>query len=473
MAYIFGKILKKFSLQINAAIILEADMGQWRQFHADGHNQGFVPVSTQAAQRAKWSLQVGPVGYGSPVVGPDNTIYIGTLKGELVAVDPNGTLKWRLSLSGNHHEMITASPAVGRDGNVYVVSTINAIVRDHRSGKSIERRLRKSKLHCVGPSGNLLWSFSFPENPSPSGIGGYTLSSPKVTGEQNPFVFIPSLTESAQFGRELLVIQSGNLVFRTDVSSYPPPPIVGEGPGLGDILNAIWDFISSPVDFDNSGVGQTLEQIFGYPEPTVAVIDEGSFASGPLVIVVDNYKTLKAFRWQFPILVPLWTKVSEANLRSTPAVFVNGLVAIGQYNGTVSFYDLESGEQMWKPWYKANHPVLSPPASFGRQVYFTADKKIIVLDANSKLWKQHDLGGRSLGAVALSASFAYVSANDGFYSFSFDLQNFSKNTDVVGGVSSPAIGDDGTVYVMDMNSTLWAFGGPLAGNLRDHRFKKE
>src|ERR1043165_5943067 len=119
-------------------------MGKWRQFHADGRSQGFVPVSTEIAQRAKWSLQVGPVGYGSPVVGPDNTIYIGTLKGELAAINPNGTLKWKRSLSGNHSEMIPASPAVGRDGNIYAVSTINAIVRDHRSGKTIERRLRKS-----------------------------------------------------------------------------------------------------------------------------------------------------------------------------------------------------------------------------------------------------------------------------------------------------------------------------------------
>ncbi|MES2344517.1 MAG: PQQ-binding-like beta-propeller repeat protein [Chlamydiota bacterium] len=448
-------------------------MSSWRQFHADGRNQGFAPVRTAIAEQPKWTIEVGPVGYGSPVVGTDNTIYIGTLKGELVAVNPNGTVKWRRSLIGNHPGVITASPAVGNDGNIYVISTVNAVVTDHRGDRVTTRRIKKSTLYCVNPAGNVLWSFPFPDNVAPSGMGGYTLSSPKVWGDQNPFIFIPAIFVTSGFAFELLVVQSGNLIFRTDIASYPPSPITADGPGLGDILSGIWDFISSPVDFDTSGVGPTLEKTFGYPEPTVAVVDYGKYADKPLILIEDSYKTLKAFRWEFPILIPLWTKTSNPSLRSTPAVFTNGLVAVGEYNGTVSFYDLESGKELWKPWYKANQPVLSPPASFGRQVYFTADKKLIVLDANSELWKQHDLGGRCLGAVALSASFAYVSANDGLYTFSFDLQNVSKNGNVIGGVSSPAIGNDGTVYVMDLRNTLWAFGDQVAARsrspIRDHR----
>jgi outer membrane protein assembly factor BamB len=276
---------------------------------------------------------------------------------------------------------------------------------------------------------------------------------------------VPAIFQTSGFAFDLLVIRSGDLIFRTDIASYPPAPIVGEGPGLGDILESIWDFISSPIDFDPSGVGPTLEATFGFPEPTLAIVDYGRYANEPLVIMEDNYKTLKAFRWEFPILIPLWEKVSKGSLRSTPAVFVNGVLSLGEKDGTVSFYDLDSGNETWKPWYKAGHSVLSPPASFGRQVYFAANKKLIVLDTHSELWKQHDLGGRCLGAVALSASFAYLSANDGFYTFSFDLQNLSKNRDVIGGISSPAIGDDGTVYVMDLRKRLWAFGGPPAARV--------
>jgi len=434
-------------------------MARWRQFHADGQNQGFVPIQTTIAQQPKWHIEIGPVGYGSPVIGADNTIYIGTLKGEIVAINPNGTIKWRQALIGNHPGIITGSPAVAKDGNIYVISTVNLQSRDHRGGKVVVRRIRKSTLHCLDPSGRIVWSFQFPDNAAPSGLGGYTFSSPKVWGDQNPFIFVPAIFETSGFAFELLVIQSGNLVFRTDIASYPPAPITGEGPGLGDILEGIWDFINSPVDFDTSGVGPTLEETFGFPEPTLAIVDYGQYANQPLVIIEDNYKALKVFRWEFPILIPLWTKVSKASLRSTPATFVNGLLAIGESDGTICFYDVDSGNELWKPWYKANHSVLAPPASFGRQVYFAADKKLIVLDANSKLWEQHDLGGRCLGAVALSANFAYVSATDGLYTFSFDLQNFSKNSAVIGGISSPAIGDDGTVYVMDLRNTLWAFGG--------------
>jgi outer membrane protein assembly factor BamB len=448
-------------------------MARWRQFHADGQNQGFVPIHTEIAAQHKWNIEIGPVGYSSPVIGADNTVYIGTLKGELVAVNPNGTIKWRRSLIGNHPGIIYASPAVGKDGNIYCISSINAIVRDHRGEKDVTRRVRKSTLYCIDPAGTILWSCPFPDNVSPSGMGGYTFSSPKVWGDQSPYIFVPATFSTSGYAIELLVIQEGNIIFRTDVASYPPFPITADGPGFMDILEGIWDFISSPVDFDPSGVGPTLEKTFGFPEPTIAVIDFGQHAEKPVILIQDNFKTLKAFRWEFPILIPLWTKVTKTSLRSTPAVFTNSLVAIGDYDGTVSFYDLESGKELWKPWYKANQPVLSPPASFGRQVYFAANKKLIVLDSNSKLWKQHDLGGKCLGAVALSANLGYASANDGLYSFSFDLQNVTKNSNVIGGISSPTIGDDGTLYVMDLRNTLWAFGGQTTATshkpTRDHR----
>jgi outer membrane protein assembly factor BamB len=444
-------------------------MTRSKQYHTDGPSQGFVPVHTSKAEQPKWSVEVGAVGYGSPVIGADGTIYVGTLSGHLVAINPTGTIIWKLELtphgSANYPGVVTGSPAVGSDGNIYVVTTVNQIVRDHRGGADKEFRVRKSCLHSVSPAGFLNWTFDFPKNATPTGLGGYTTSSPKVWGDGEIHIFVPAVFSSGALGGgyavELIVInQFGNLAFRTDIASYPPSTIVGEGPGLGDILDAIWDFISSPVDFDTSGVGPTLEETFGWPEPTVAVVDYPKFADGPLIVIDDNYKTMAAFRFRSRVLMPLWKKTStDGRLRSSPAVFANNLLAIGQKDGTVSFFDVETGDEIWKPWYKASKPVMSPSASFGRQVFFVADKQLIVLDSNSELWKKQNLGGKCLGAPTLSASFVYVSANDGLYTFTFDLQEHTKNSDVIGGVSSPVIADDGTVYVMDLNKRLWAFGG--------------
>jgi hypothetical protein len=134
------------------------------------------------------------------------------------------------------------------------------------------------------------------------------------------------------------------------------------------------------------------------------------------------------------------------------------ILAIGEYGGTLVIYDVNDGSELWKPWYKANKPITAPAASFGRQIFFCATDKFIVLDANSELWQTAPLEGKSLAAPALSAAGCYVSSSAGLFAFSFDLQNFSKNADVKGGVSAPVIGDDGTIYVMDLKNNLWALG---------------
>jgi outer membrane protein assembly factor BamB len=435
-----------------------------RQYHSDGPNQGFVTIRTEEAIQPKWRVEIGPVAYASPVIGADGTIYIGTLKGDLVAVNPDGSLKWRRTLSAtpNRHYAgaVTGSAAVGSDGNIYVVSTINENIRDHRNGSTQDKKVRHSSLFSVDPEGNIRWVYAFPEIVSAYGVGAYTSSSPKVWGEGvNLRIFVPALYVSGGLAVELLVInQAGALVHKVDVSTYPPSPIVATGPGLGDILSGIWDFISSPVDFDTSGIGLTLEEQVGWPEPTLAIVDYSQFANRPLILVEDNYKQVAAFRWQSPILVPLWAKVSnKVRFRTSPAVFANGLVVVGEESGLLSLYDVESGRELWKPWYNAKKPIMAPATSFGRQIYLIAGKKLVVLDYNSTPWKEAELGGKCLGAPLLSANFVYVSATDGLYTFSFDLKNHSKNGDFAGGVSSPTVSPDGTIYAMDLRENLWAF----------------
>jgi len=73
----------------------------------------------------KWHTgQVGKANIGdgivtSPAIGSDGTIYVGTYSnnGQLYAVNPNGTLKWKTDFIG---ESIYASPAIGSDGTIYV-----------------------------------------------------------------------------------------------------------------------------------------------------------------------------------------------------------------------------------------------------------------------------------------------------------------------------------------------------------------
>ena len=67
----------------------------------------------------KWTFDVGgTIEGGTPCNSVDGTIYVGTSDGgELIAINPDGTLKWR-----KHIGECQSAPAIGKDGTVYVGS---------------------------------------------------------------------------------------------------------------------------------------------------------------------------------------------------------------------------------------------------------------------------------------------------------------------------------------------------------------
>jgi len=75
----------------------------------------------------KWLFNLGTdraIGSSSPAVSTDGTIYIGThigsgVGGEIIAVNSDGTEKWRKRIG---YECVESSPAIGEDGTVYIGS---------------------------------------------------------------------------------------------------------------------------------------------------------------------------------------------------------------------------------------------------------------------------------------------------------------------------------------------------------------
>jgi outer membrane protein assembly factor BamB len=85
----------------------------------------------------KWSFNFGAelhVADSSPAISADGTIYIGVSHddgkgGELIAVNPDGTEKWRSGYIAN--EAVSSAPAIGEDGTVYICSA------SHENDKSV------------------------------------------------------------------------------------------------------------------------------------------------------------------------------------------------------------------------------------------------------------------------------------------------------------------------------------------------
>jgi outer membrane protein assembly factor BamB len=72
----------------------------------------------------------------SPAIGPDGTIYLGSLHQKFWAVDSNGVIRWQFKTGSE----IKSSPAIGDDGTIYF-------------------GCRDRKLYAVSPKGKKKWAF--------------------------------------------------------------------------------------------------------------------------------------------------------------------------------------------------------------------------------------------------------------------------------------------------------------------------
>jgi outer membrane protein assembly factor BamB len=65
----------------------------------------------------KWNIEIGYGCDGNPSIANDGTIYVGSDK--LYAVNPNGTLRWSFNL-GENRNIVFSCPAISSDGTIYV-----------------------------------------------------------------------------------------------------------------------------------------------------------------------------------------------------------------------------------------------------------------------------------------------------------------------------------------------------------------
>ena len=87
----------------------------------------------------------------SPALAPDGTIYQGTFQGALLALTPDGKLKWQFKAGRE----IKSSPAVAADGTIYFGA-------------------RDRSFYAVTPSGKLKWAFP---------TGAWVDSSPAIAAD--------------------------------------------------------------------------------------------------------------------------------------------------------------------------------------------------------------------------------------------------------------------------------------------------
>ena len=279
----------------------------WPSAHGNSANTGFAMVDTAPAY---WPSAQQPLGFmapgANPVVGPDGTLYVGNLQGQLRAFHADGTPYWTRQINSLHGG-IFAAPAVGADGSIYVVSTIH--YRDHRGGVTNDRN--DSFLHKFLPGGAWVFATPFPEEFSDSlatANRGATTAPPNIwrwNGTEAIVVPVaykrsvnpadPRLTDLrlVAFSTAGTVLAS-QLVTRAE---YPATTSV-----CGDLLCKIIQMFDECINFDGGwpfGCGFFASPyvplaVAGFPLPGVAIRPDPQ-GGAPLVMVTDGRRDKVAY----------------------------------------------------------------------------------------------------------------------------------------------------------------------------------
>jgi len=435
---------------------------KWTQFQSGFSGDGFIAVDTELAvpPLLKWESEVGDttVGSSSPVIGPDGTIYVGTLHGELIAIDPNGDEKWRTVFFNGG--IILSTPAVADDGSIFVVIT-------HPSDPSnASESDLESSLARVSSAGARMWTVPAIAE------GRRTTSSPRVLGD---FVFLHVPFEIGVFDFD------GNLVSQEGTARCSP--VCGGGSSIldffGSLISGIGNFyldcLTVLVVADSAECWDNFKaefdgsvELLPPPDPTVAIVSSENIvgSGGPIVISLNNI-CMTAYRFNEPNLEFMWVRSvfggecgdSPVN-HGSPAIVGGGLLVKANVRGEVTAFDPVTGAQLWE--YESDDSFTSTPASFVRPIYVASAQNVHLLSDNGTLISRRPLLGRSQSSVALSSTHAYLSTSIGLFTFEADPStSFTLDSEAASRISTPAIGDDGTVYALTDNGTLRAYGSDV------------
>ena len=116
-----------------------------------------VPVTVSLVLRTEWVLQTEAPAMASAAIAADGTLYWRSQDGRLLALNPDGTLKWEHAAGG----WTDSSASIGQDGTVYVGST--------------------EGLYAINPNGTLKWEFV-------TGEGAVVTSSPAIGSDGTVYV---------------------------------------------------------------------------------------------------------------------------------------------------------------------------------------------------------------------------------------------------------------------------------------------
>jgi large repetitive protein len=364
-------------------------------------------TSGQTPGTVKWTLKTWSK-YSSPAVAGDGTIYVSANDGRLVAVNPDGTVKWKCQMGDPSLPAdVVTDPVIGSDGDIYSGSTW--------SGNWIYR---------VNPDGLIVRHFGSVSYSSPAiGYSGFVYVMDSMYGGLTCYDPVSGLR---RWTTGLIQIDGGTL---PGYDPYPSPSIGQDGSAYiasGDGTfrsfdrdgNLKWSF-RYDADDPPHYVG---DYVFHDARSNAAIGADGTVYFGA------NNKKFFAVR---PDGVSRWQYTTGGAIWSEPAIAQDGTVYVKSIDAKLYAFRPD-GTLKW--------------------TYQTAEAV-----GGSASWPYSSLAIGTDGTIYFGGrdSHAYAVNADGTLQWSAETDG--------GIVASPNIGPDGTVYMQTGNNTLYAFYSSSAG----------
>lgn len=360
----------------------------YAKFRGDAQNTGRGGGSGAVGEK-KWEFTTGFEIYASPAIGPDGTVYIVSNDHSLYALDgQTGVKKWEYKSDtlGGSYPSPGQAPAIGADGTVYVGDP-----------GGYDDSNRGQLLALDGKTGAKKWAFKAkaPVYTSPSiGTNGFV-----YFGSNDAFLYaVDSATGKQKWKFEAggqihsspAIAKDGSVYFGSDDQKvYAVDGTTGKQK---------WSFATNSYVQASPAVGD---------DGTVYAVSSGSLLTGPANLYALDGKTGKQ-KWA----------VEGVGGKGSPAIAKDGTVIMQGDNGRVVALDKTTGKAKWE-FVLRSLTRSSPSIGADGTIYTVAGNTLYALDSAD---------GNSIWEITLGKF----------------------------GVSSPAIGSDGTVYFGSGDNKVYA-----------------
>ncbi|MCD6220092.1 PQQ-binding-like beta-propeller repeat protein, partial [Candidatus Calescamantes bacterium] len=332
----------------------------------------------------KWKYTTGNNVFSSPAIGSDGTIYVGSLDGNLYAINPDGTLKWKYKTGG----CILSPPAIDSVGTIYVGSS-------------------DRNLYAINPDGKLKWKFK---------TGGFLPQSFPAIGSDGT-IYVGSNDVRSFYSNIYAINPDGTLKWKYTTGGWVSSPAIGSD---GTIYVGSEDGNLYAINPDGTLKWKIKKVLAYFSSPAIGsdgTIYVGTFGDFNLFDAINPDGTLKwngnlyainpdgTLKWKY--------KTGAIWLQSSPAIGSDGTIYVGSLDGNLYAINPD-GTLKWK--FTTGDSAFSSPAigSDGTIYVGSKDYNLYAINSDGTLKWKYTTGGWVVSSPAIgSDGTIYVGSKDG------------------------------------------------------------